>query len=109
MGLSCSSILTLLARALTATVPGPPTSKTIDMRNYPKARIEAVRVALHELADPSAEMVSAFVAKRFGLDIPPQLVPVIRAIIADRERLSARRAVSDKPENPDGAVEQRCS
>jgi hypothetical protein len=61
------------------------------MRNDPKVRIEVVRVALHELGDPSAEMVSAFVAQRFGLEIPPQLVPLIRAIIADQERLSARR------------------
>lgn len=61
------------------------------MPNDPNARIDAVRIALQELGEPSAEMVSAFVAQRFGLEIPPQIVPLIRAIIEDRERQASRQ------------------
>ncbi len=61
------------------------------MKDGPNARIHAVRVALQELGDATPEMVSAFVAQRFSLEIAPSIVPLIRAIIEDRDRLDAAR------------------
>jgi hypothetical protein len=62
------------------------------MKDGPNARIQAVRVALAELGDAKPEMISAFAALRFGLDIAPSAVPLIRAIIQDRDRPDALRA-----------------
>jgi hypothetical protein len=59
------------------------------------SRREAVRVALQELGEASAEMLSAFVARRFGLDVPPRLIPLIRASLESREDGEAQAGPAD--------------
>jgi hypothetical protein len=73
------------------------------MSDGPNARIQAVREALRELDNPNPAMVSVFVAQRFGLDIAPSAVPLIRAIIEDRDRLDALRAMRSTPSEQQAA------
>jgi hypothetical protein len=88
--------MALSDRFAAATLPRFRTQESDGMKDGPNARIHAVRVALQELGDATPEMVSAFVAQRFGLEIPPSVVPLIRAIIKDQDRLeAARRARTD--------------
>ncbi len=52
---------------------------------------EAVRFALGEVGDVSAEELAAFVQRRFGLWIEPKFVPVFKASIRAREQLEKAR------------------
>jgi hypothetical protein len=54
-------------------------------------KVEAVRVALAELGAASDEAVSAFVQDRHGVVVNPKFVPVLRAMLKEREMMAAFR------------------
>lgn len=83
--------MALLGLSPAARLPRFPAHESDGMQDGLNARIHAVRVALQALGDATPEMVAAFVAQRFSLEIAPSIVPLIRAIIDDRERLDAAR------------------
>jgi hypothetical protein len=56
-------------------------------------KTEAVRLALAELGDVPAGELAAFVRSRYGVEVPPSLVPVIKATLRDKELLERARAV----------------
>ena len=56
-------------------------------------KTEAVRLALAELGDAPAETLAAFVRSRYGMEVPPSLIPVIKATLRDKELLERARAV----------------
>jgi hypothetical protein len=45
---------------------------------------EALRRALAELGDVSAEELAAFVQKNYGVTVRPQFVPVLKATLKDK-------------------------
>ncbi len=57
---------------------------------------EAVRLALAEVGDVSAEDLSVFIQRRFGLRIEPKFVPVFKASIRAREQLEAARRARNR-------------
>jgi hypothetical protein len=54
-------------------------------------KVEAVRLALAERGDLPCEELAAFVQARFGVKVEPRLLPVIKAMLRDREALAAAR------------------
>ena len=52
-------------------------------------KIEAVRLALAEVGDVTAEELVAFVKARYGVSIRPKIVPIIKATLRDKERMTA--------------------
>ena len=55
-------------------------------------KIEAVRLALTELGDAPAGELAAFVRSRYGVEVPPSLIPIIKATLRDKELLERARA-----------------
>jgi hypothetical protein len=55
-------------------------------------KVEAVRLALAERGDLSAQELAALVRARYGVDVDPRFVPVIKAILRDKEMLALARA-----------------
>ena len=58
-------------------------------------QVEIVRVALAEVGDLPADEMAAFAQTRFGVKLNPRIVPVLKAILQDRERMAAARAVRE--------------
>jgi hypothetical protein len=56
-------------------------------------KTEAVRLALAELGDAPAGELAAFVRSRYGVEVPPSLIPIIKATLRDKELLERARAV----------------
>jgi hypothetical protein len=54
-------------------------------------KVEAVRLALAERGDLSAQELAASVRARYGVDVDPRFVPVIKAILRDKEMLALSR------------------
>jgi len=54
-------------------------------------KIEAVRLALADLGAASDEVVTAFVRDRHGVVVNPKFVPVLRAMLKEREMMAAFR------------------
>ena len=54
-------------------------------------KVEMIRVALAEIGDVSAEELTAFAMRRFGVQINPKIVPVLKATLCDRERIAAKK------------------
>jgi hypothetical protein len=54
-------------------------------------KVEAVRLALTELGAASDEAVSAFVRDRHGVVVNPKFVPVLRAMLKEREMMAEFR------------------
>jgi hypothetical protein len=54
-------------------------------------KVEAVRLALAERGDLSAQELAAFVRARYGVDVDPRFVPVIKAMLRDKELLALAR------------------
>ena len=52
-------------------------------------KIEAVRLALAEVGNMTAEELSAFVKVRYGVTVEPKIVPIIKATLRDKERMAA--------------------
>jgi ribosomal protein L12E/L44/L45/RPP1/RPP2 len=55
-------------------------------------KTEAVRLALAELGDAPAGELAAFVRSRYGVEVPPSLIPIIKATLRDKELLERARA-----------------
>jgi len=51
-------------------------------------QVEAVRRALVELGDVSAEELAGFIGKNYGVVIRPQIIPILKATIKDKENLA---------------------
>jgi hypothetical protein len=64
-------------------------------------KVEAVRLVLANCGEVPAHELAALVESRFGVKIEPKLVPLVRAILRDKERLAAarqkREAASSQP------------
>ena len=54
-------------------------------------KIEAVRLALVEVGDVTAEELAAFVKDRYGVTVEPRIVPIIKATLRDKERMELAR------------------
>jgi hypothetical protein len=65
---------------------------------------EALRLAMAELGDVSAEELAAFVQTNYGVTIRPQFVPVLKATLKDKEILAEwrRKSEASKPTPADG-------
>ena len=60
-------------------------------------KIEAVRLALAEVGDVTAEELVAFVKVRYGVAVQSNIVPIIKATLRDKERMAVaqqRRAAA---------------
>ena len=55
---------------------------------------EAVRLAMAELGDVSAEELVAFIRTKYGVTVRPQFVPVLKATLKDKEILAEWRRKS---------------
>ena len=55
---------------------------------------EALRRAMVELGDVSAEELAAFIGTRYGVTVRPQFVPVLKATLKDKEILAEWRRKS---------------
>jgi hypothetical protein len=53
--------------------------------------IEAIRLALAEVGDVTAEELVAFVKARYGVTVGPKIVPIIKATLLDKERMTASK------------------
>ncbi len=54
-------------------------------------QVEAVRSALREAGDVSAEELVGFIRTNYGVRIRPQIVPILKATSKDEEILAAWR------------------
>jgi len=54
-------------------------------------KLEAVRLALAELGVTSDEAVAAFVREQHGIVVNPKFVPVLRAMLKEREMMAEFR------------------
>jgi hypothetical protein len=54
-------------------------------------KMEAVRLALMEIGNVTAEELAAFVKARYGVSVRPKLVPIIKATLLDKERMRTAR------------------
>jgi hypothetical protein len=52
---------------------------------------EALRLAMMEIGDASAEELAAFVQKNYGVAVRPQFAPVLKATLKDKEILAEWR------------------
>jgi len=67
-------------------------------------KVEAVRLALAELGEASDEAVSAFVRDRHGVAVVPRFVPVLRAMLKEREMMAAFRQKQAAERNDSAAA-----
>jgi hypothetical protein len=70
---------------------------------------EALRFALRELGDASAEELAAYIGAKYGITVKPQFVPVLKATVRDKEILAERRRKSRevRPAEGQAKVEAR--
>ena len=61
-------------------------------------KVEIMKEALTEIGEASSQEISAFVEKKYGVKIEPAYVPVLRAILKDKEMMANSR----KRPNPAG-------
>jgi hypothetical protein len=54
-------------------------------------KLELVQSALKELGDLSAQELSSFIEKKYGVKIEPKFIPLYKASIRDKVRLEAAR------------------
>jgi hypothetical protein len=68
--------------------------------------VDAVRLALEELGEASHEELVAHVKKAYGLSVRPNIVPVLKAAVRDKENLEAwrRRALERAEPAREGPV-----
>ena len=55
-------------------------------------KTEAVRLALAQRGAAPAGELAAFVRSRYGMEVPPSLIPIIKATLRDKELLERARA-----------------
>jgi hypothetical protein len=63
---------------------------------------EALRRAMMELGDASAEELAAFMQRTYGVTVRPQFVPVLKATLKDQEILAEWRRKSQAAAQPNG-------
>lgn len=63
------------------------------------SKVEAVRRALLEIGNVSAEELAAFASRHYGVNLDPLIVPVIKATLKDRVALAggSRSAIAPPP------------
>jgi hypothetical protein len=68
---------------------------------------EALRRAMAELGDVSAEELAAFMQRSYGVQVRPQFVPVLKATLKDKENLAEwrRKSQATAQANAGAAVE----
>ena len=54
-------------------------------------KLEMLQIALRELGDVSAQELSAFIERRYGVKIEPKFIPIFKASLRDKIRLEAAR------------------
>lgn len=52
------------------------------------SKVEALRRALIELGDSSSEALAAYMTTHYAVRVEPRIVPVLRAMIRDKELLA---------------------
>jgi hypothetical protein len=57
---------------------------------------EALRLAMMELGDASAEELAAHISTKYGVTVRPQFVPVLKATLKDKENLAEWRRKSQE-------------
>ena len=57
---------------------------------------EALRLAMMELGDISAEELAAHIGTKYGLTVRPEFVPVLKATLKDKENLAEWRRRSQE-------------
>jgi hypothetical protein len=62
--------------------------------------VDAVRRALKELGDVSNEELAAHLHHAYGVVVTPNFVPVLRAMVKDKENLEARRRRAQEQAEP---------
>ena len=60
------------------------------------SQVEAVRRALAELGDVSAEELAAYIRTKYGVTVRPQFVPILKATLRDQEILAEWRRKSQE-------------
>ncbi len=55
---------------------------------------EALRVALRELGPVADQELTAFMEQRFGVKVRPQFMPLLKASLAEMERLERTRSAA---------------
>ena len=66
---------------------------------------EALRLALRELGDASAEELAAYIGANYGITVKPQFVPVLKATVRDKEVLAERRRKSQEVRPAEGQAQ----
>jgi hypothetical protein len=66
------------------------------MRREAMNQAEALRRAMVELGDASAEELAAFIGTKYGVTVRPQFVPVLKATLKDKEILAKWRRKSQE-------------
>jgi hypothetical protein len=61
------------------------------MRREAMNQAEALRLAMTELGDASAEELAAHIRARYGVTVRPHFVPVLKATLKDKEILAEWR------------------
>lgn len=62
-------------------------------------KVEAVRLALVQLGDVSAEELTAYLSREYGIQIEPRFVPLFKATVRDRANLEQTRRIA-RPAEP---------
>jgi hypothetical protein len=57
---------------------------------------EAVRLAMLELGDASAEELAALMQNHYGVKVRPQIIPILKAMLKDKEHLAEWRRKSQE-------------
>jgi hypothetical protein len=57
-------------------------------------KLEAVRLALAECGEVAHDELVALVESRFGVKIEPKFLPLLKAILRDKELLLARQGLA---------------
>ena len=55
---------------------------------------EALRRALGEIGDVSAQELATFMQKNYGVKVRPQIIPILKATLRDKENLAEWRRKS---------------
>jgi hypothetical protein len=55
---------------------------------------EALRRALGEIGDVSVQELAAFMQKNYGVTVRPQIIPILKATLKDKENLAEWRRKS---------------
>src|SRR5438552_987892 len=76
----------------TNSIGSPDSSKRNGMEPQNLTKEEALRLAQQELGDVPPADLAAFIDKRFGVKIDPRFIPVLKAMMVDKEHLAEARA-----------------